>query len=167
MSELTDSLVAQAERDERPAREQSAGLARRRPSAQLAAADPAQSQALSSRRWPHAAEPSARGSHLSAVAPVAEPRALRPSRGAEERGSAAGARLLATQMAVSGTSREEIAARLRTGFEIEDTGAILDAILGPEGLEMHEDPTRMMRTASDDPTGGQRRTATCGCWSPA
>jgi len=45
---------------------------------------------------------------------------------------AAGARLLATQMAVSGSSREEIELRLRNGFEIEDTTAILDAILGPE-----------------------------------
>ena len=35
-------------------------------------------------------------------------------------------------MAVSGSSREEIEARLRNGFEIEDTAAILDAILGPE-----------------------------------
>jgi hypothetical protein len=46
-------------------------------------------------------------------------------------GSAA-ARLLATQMAVSGNSRREIAARLRNGFEIEDADEILDAILGPE-----------------------------------
>jgi vacuolar-type H+-ATPase subunit H len=60
------------------------------------------------------------------VAPPAEP--VRP-RG----GSPAGARLLATQMAVSGSSREEIAERLRSGFEIEDTDAILDAILGPNG----------------------------------
>ncbi len=51
---------------------------------------------------------------------------------AGSRDAAAGARLLATQLAVSGSSREEIAARLRTGFEIEDTSAILDAILGPE-----------------------------------
>lgn len=48
-------------------------------------------------------------------------------------GTAAGARLLATQMAVSGSSREEIEERLRNGFEIEDTASILDAILGPEG----------------------------------
>lgn len=48
------------------------------------------------------------------------------------RSGAAGARLLATQMAVSGSSREEIAARLRSSFEIEDTSEILDAILGPE-----------------------------------
>lgn len=44
----------------------------------------------------------------------------------------AGARLLATQLAVQGSSREEIDQRLRNGFEIEDTDAILDAILGPE-----------------------------------
>lgn len=49
------------------------------------------------------------------------------------RADASGARLLATQMAVSGSSREEIAQRLRNGFQIEDTDAILDAILGPEG----------------------------------
>lgn len=48
------------------------------------------------------------------------------------RSDPAGARLLATQLAVSGSSREEIEQRLRNGFEIEDTGAILDAILGPE-----------------------------------
>jgi len=44
----------------------------------------------------------------------------------------AGARLLATQMAVSGASRKEIDMRLRSGFEIEDTSEILEAILGPE-----------------------------------
>ncbi|MGN6217315.1 MAG: hypothetical protein ACTHN7_10240 [Solirubrobacterales bacterium] len=56
-------------------------------------------------------------------------------RGPEEsakRTDASGARLLATQMAVSGSSREEIELRLRNGFQIEDTDAILDAILGPE-----------------------------------
>jgi hypothetical protein len=47
-------------------------------------------------------------------------------------GTPAGARLLATQMAVSGSSRDEIEARLRTGFAIADTRPILDAILGPE-----------------------------------
>lgn len=48
------------------------------------------------------------------------------------RTDAAGARLLATQMAVSGSSREEIELKLRNGFQIEDTDGILDAILGPE-----------------------------------
>jgi len=48
------------------------------------------------------------------------------------RGGSAGARLLATQMAVSGAGRAEIEKKLRKGFGIEDPGAILDAILGPE-----------------------------------
>jgi hypothetical protein len=77
----------------------------------------------------------ARSSHLSAVVPVDEEEAeTDDGAGASESAgsSAAGARLLATQMAVSGSSREEIAKRLRNGFEIEDTAPILDAILGPE-----------------------------------
>ncbi|HXR61248.1 MAG TPA: hypothetical protein VN732_07985 [Solirubrobacterales bacterium] len=71
-----------------------------------------------------------------------EPPRLRAIRGQEEtataspteerRPDAAGARLLATQLAVSGSSREEIEDRLRNRFDIEDTKAILDAILGPE-----------------------------------
>jgi hypothetical protein len=55
-----------------------------------------------------------------------------PAPAPERASDAPGARLLATQMAVSGSSREEIAERLRNGFEIEDVDAILDAILGPE-----------------------------------
>ncbi|HKI65734.1 MAG TPA: hypothetical protein VJ989_00515 [Solirubrobacterales bacterium] len=51
---------------------------------------------------------------------------------APRRSGSAGARLLATQMAVSGASREEIEERLRSGFEIDDTSEILDAILGPQ-----------------------------------
>jgi cell division septum initiation protein DivIVA len=51
---------------------------------------------------------------------------------ASRRSGSAGARLLATQMAVSGATRREIEVRLRNGFEIEDSGEILDAILGPE-----------------------------------
>jgi vacuolar-type H+-ATPase subunit H len=78
----------------------------------------------------------ARRSHLSAVAAPEEPlpvaQELQEPRGEREVGTPAGARLLATQMAISGSSREEIALRLRNGFEIEDTTAILDAILGPE-----------------------------------
>jgi hypothetical protein len=67
-------------------------------------------------------------------APTVEPRIVEPAAEPESRrADASGARLLATQMAVSGSSREEIAQRLRNGFEIEDTDAILDAILGPEG----------------------------------
>lgn len=66
-----------------------------------------------------------RENHLRPVEPEAEP-AVGP------RSTSAGARLLATQMAVSGSSREEIEQRLRSGFDIEDTSEILDAILGPE-----------------------------------
>lgn len=70
----------------------------------------------------------------AAESPVVEP-PVEPQAEALDasRANAAGARLLATQLAVSGSSREEIAERLRNGFEIEDTDAILDAILGPEG----------------------------------
>ncbi len=64
--------------------------------------------------------------HLRPVEPEAERTPSGP------RSTAAGARLLATQMAVSGSSRSEIEQRLRSGFEIEDTSEILDAILGPE-----------------------------------
>lgn len=62
---------------------------------------------------------------------VAHPEQSAPASEAPQ-ADAAGARLLATQMAVSGSSREEIEQRLRNRFEIEDTSPILDAILGPE-----------------------------------
>jgi hypothetical protein len=66
-------------------------------------------------------------SHLRPVETESEPM---PAPG--RRSTAAGARLLATQMAVSGSSRAEIEQRLRSGFELEDMSEILDAILGPE-----------------------------------
>jgi vacuolar-type H+-ATPase subunit H len=65
---------------------------------------------------------------LRAVAEAGQPAPAPEGKSAD----AAGARLLATQLAVSGSSREEIEDRLRNRFEIEDTSAILDAILGPE-----------------------------------
>lgn len=48
------------------------------------------------------------------------------------RQGASAARLLATQMAISGAGRAEIEDKLRSGFAIEDPAPILDAILGPE-----------------------------------
>jgi cell division septum initiation protein DivIVA len=51
---------------------------------------------------------------------------------APRRSGSSAARLLATQMAVSGAERTEIEAQLQNSFEIEDTSEILDAILGPE-----------------------------------
>ncbi|HET7574434.1 MAG TPA: hypothetical protein VFJ99_04900 [Solirubrobacterales bacterium] len=80
-------------------------------------------RALADQLDPPATQP--RESHLKPVEPLPEP-APGP------RSGAAGARLLATQMAVSGSSREEIEQRLRSAFEIEDASEILDAILGPE-----------------------------------
>jgi len=77
---------------------------------------------------PEPAEEAVAPPRLRAVGEVEAPTAEDDAR----RTDAAGARLLATQMAVSGSSREEIELRLRNGFEIEDTDAILDAILGPE-----------------------------------
>jgi len=78
-----------------------------------------------------------RTGHLKPVENVVDPSDDgRPGNGDEplapRRSGSAGARLLATQMAVSGADRKEIEARLRSGFEIEDTSEILDAILGPE-----------------------------------
>lgn len=58
------------------------------------------------------------------AAPDAEPEAGNRSRAA--------ARLLATQMAVSGAGRGEIEAQLRKGFDLDDISEILDAVLGPE-----------------------------------
>jgi vacuolar-type H+-ATPase subunit H len=81
--------------------------------------------------------PSQDDRRLRDTAPVGEAPVRAPSQDFDEEisldgGSPAGARLLATQMAVSGSSRAEIEARLRNGFKIADTRAILDAILGPE-----------------------------------
>lgn len=119
LTTLTDSLVAQAESVKAEAEELVAKLeeAKRRLAAgeePVEVAEDAESE---------------RGGHLSAVEPVGDGGA---GEDGNERGTPAGARLLATQMAVSGSSREEIEARLRSGFDIEDTAPILDAILGPE-----------------------------------
>lgn len=72
-----------------------------------------------------------RGGHLKPVEPLEQEPGEDESL-ADRRSGSAAARLLATQMAVSGAERGEIEARLRSGFEIEDTSEILDAILGPE-----------------------------------
>jgi vacuolar-type H+-ATPase subunit H len=72
-----------------------------------------------------------RGGHLKSVdSAIEDEEPLAP-----RRSGSAGARLLATQMAVSGADRTEIEERLRSGFDIEDTSEILDAILGPEELD--------------------------------
>ncbi len=90
---------------------------------------------------PGSEEPATSGeSHAVHLKPVEPVEAAREEEEEEDvvapraprRSGSAGARLLATQMAISGSSRKEIEARLRNGFDIEDTSEILDAILGPE-----------------------------------
>jgi hypothetical protein len=44
-----------------------------------------------------------------------------------------GARLLAAQMVISGSSREDVERRLREEFDVADTAAVLDEVLGPAG----------------------------------
>lgn len=142
LSELTDSLVAQAE----AIRAQSEQLLVSLAEAKRRIAGEGGGELTAAGPTP------IRGSHLSAVAPVAQPMesdlqqtsaaaSLDGGDGGERRrtggneaeaGTPAGARLLATQMAVSGNSREEIEERLRNDFQVEDTVSILDAILGPE-----------------------------------
>jgi vacuolar-type H+-ATPase subunit H len=135
LAELTDSLLAQAEAIRAQSEQLLGSLAEAK--RQLAAEDGDEVAVASSGPRP------VRGSHLSAVAPVEvepapgpQPLAVErrgaPSSADADTGTAAGARLLATQMAVSGNSREEIEQRLRNDFEIEDTASILDAILGTE-----------------------------------
>ena len=91
-------------------------------------------RALADELDPESAGPEERP-RLRTVEPIPEPsegaepaERVEPARRADE----AGARLLATQMAVSGASRKEIENRLRNGAGIEDPAPLLDAILGPE-----------------------------------
>ncbi len=115
----TDSLIAQAEEIRQRSEQLLSALSRLKGELEADAAAPRP----------------IRGSHLSAVAPAPEAEEaeeVKPRQLREDRDGSPGARLLATQMAVSGSSREEIAGRLRNGFEIDDPEAILDAILGPE-----------------------------------
>jgi hypothetical protein len=127
--ELTDSLVAQAEAIRQQSQYLLDSLERAGWQIGLNGEVAASSRPIPGPDRPGAESGSAAArSHLSAVAPAPEP----TESGDAASGSAAGARLLATQMAVSGSSREEIESRLRSAFEIEDTGSILDAILGPE-----------------------------------
>lgn len=60
--------------------------------------------------------------------PPGPPAAVVPERRGGD-GVSDGARLLATQMAVAGSSRDEIEARLREDFGIDDAGAILDGVV--------------------------------------
>jgi vacuolar-type H+-ATPase subunit H len=157
LAELTDEISAQAEALRRQSEALQRALAEAK--AELGGTESLGGSALMGRRSPgrdeeHEADHDARwpvGPSLTIVGSDAEeepePDAA-PVAGARNGAAAheepsfngapsdkptpAGARLLATQMAVSGSSRLEIEERLRNGFAIKDTRAILDAILGPE-----------------------------------
>lgn len=122
LSDLTDSLIAQAE----AIADQSQRLVSSLEEAKRRLGSAGTSEKSDPRQSPE------RPAHLTAVAAV-EDGPVEMAASNDGHGTPAGARLLATQMAVSGSSREEIETRLRSGFEIEDTASILDAILGPEG----------------------------------
>jgi vacuolar-type H+-ATPase subunit H len=141
---LTEELDLQAEALKRGAEALRAALAEAR--AELGGAESfAGARPMSDPTPPAEPEPQPRrapGPSLSIVgAPEDAPKPLvdqepeaspEPDFEAASNGTPAGARLLATQMAVSGSSREEIEQRLRSGFQIADATSILDAILGPE-----------------------------------
>lgn len=155
LAELTDEVSAQAAELARRAEELQRALARAK--AELGGIEPPAAPATMRRRDEATtgdAEPRGPlGPSLTVVGgvvdeevvpeidfePVAESASAKsgrervaPSEDPTPIGTPAGARLLATQMAVSGASRGEIESRLRDGFAIEDTRGILDAILGPE-----------------------------------
>lgn len=72
--------------------------------------------------------PAPSGEQGSTPPPPAQP-VTQP--GAAGTSASDGARLLAAQMAVAGSSRQEIEARLHDEFGIDDAGPLLDGILGP------------------------------------
>ena len=142
LSDLTDEINAQAEALVSQAEALQQALARAK--AEMGGAEASGGSVTMGRREPEPGPEASRsvGPSLTVVGgvheePADDPPALTPSRDFEDEipldnSSPAGARLLATQMAVSGSSLTEIESRLRNGFKITDTRAILDAILGPE-----------------------------------
>ena len=85
-------------------------------------------------RMAHSAEPQAPSPpQAPAPAPAPTPRSQDPQRPARKpvsEGTAEGARILATQMAVAGSTRAEILVRLRKEFGIEDPEPIVDGVVG-------------------------------------
>jgi hypothetical protein len=172
MTEITDSLIAQAqvvkkESDDLIAALDQARLAleervRRDLAALPGPAEAARTEPAPEPIQPSEAEPSLREvpppeprevSHLTPVEPQDEISPFRVEGPSSPRADvagdlpeepapepkpgppapSAGARLLATQMAVAGSSRGEIETRLRDEFGVDDAGPMLDSILGPEG----------------------------------
>jgi vacuolar-type H+-ATPase subunit H len=135
LAELTEEIAAQADALRRQSEALQRALAEAKAELGVEGA-PAGSTPLGRRaaeRDPGVdSDPGPRRSAGPALTVVASADEERRGAAPEPSDTPAGARLLATQMAVSGSSRAEIEERLRTGFAIKDTRAILDAILGPE-----------------------------------
>jgi vacuolar-type H+-ATPase subunit H len=142
LAQLTDEISAQAEALRRQSEALQQALAEAK--AELGGAESPGGSAVMGRKASDRddepeADPETRwpvGPSLTVVSPPEEPGDAREgfsgNGSSGESATPAGARLLATQMAVSGSSRLEIEERLRNGFAIKDTRSILDAILGPE-----------------------------------
>jgi hypothetical protein len=136
LSEVTDSLIERAESVKRQSDELIAALGNARRQLEdrvfddLGPVSPAEAPDVGETgRQP--------APHLKPVDPVPAPAEPTPAAGPEADSTLSGessapARLLATQMAVAGSSRAEIESRLRSEFGIEDVGGMLDAILGPK-----------------------------------
>jgi cell division septum initiation protein DivIVA len=137
LAELTDEIGAQAEGLVRQAEALQRALAEAK--AEMGGAEAFVESATMGRRAPDS-EPEQDGRKPlgPALTVISAPKEEEPDPETEPEadpeaiGTPTGARLLATQMAVSGSSRDEIEARLRNGFAIADPRPILDAILGPE-----------------------------------
>ena len=119
LADLVDSLLGQA-------------IALRQEAERLQATLEEARSRIEGEAQPHQPEPVERQEEQPEVPRLRAVERDEPAEADDRRSDAAGARLLATQMAVSGSSREEIELKLRNGFQVEDTDAILDAILGPE-----------------------------------
>ena len=155
MSDLTDTLIRQAEMVRRQSDELLATLDTARgelasrigqelssATAAPAGLSPAATQDQPPAQAPRAVEPAVEPEPTpqmqSPESPPplpqdTDPAAPPPPSGAQSAAAipSDGARLLAAQMAVAGSSRKEIETRLRDEFGIQDAGSILDGILGP------------------------------------
>lgn len=170
ISDLTDSLISQAETVKRQSDDLISALdeakgeiaARVEPPAEISAPTPQVGQLprkgepqLQAVESPPAEAPAEEPDEESEEAEAAPPRlqsappveAVEPLRSAPEPAAEptparkpafegpipASAKLLATQMAVAGSSRDEIEDRLRSEYGIGDAASMLDAILGTGG----------------------------------
>ncbi len=141
ITELTDELIEQAEEVKRQADELIAAFGEanvdlggapageapeQAPEATVPAVEP---EAVAEPAAPEAEEGGTRP-QLPHLKPVGSPRS--GGTRSQQPPRSVGTRLLVTQMAISGSTRGEIEARLRNELGVKDTSQVVDAILGPE-----------------------------------